>query len=104
MKSRSGCSHQEHQPESCAPNAATTQACWARRTCGLVRQDKQFDPANKSDNLRQLVKRIARTISDMPRVTKNLHALIFVSAILIALSAEVSFAQSTDQSLPTPVL
>ena len=40
----------------------------------------------------------------MPRVTKNLHALIFISAILIALCAEISYAQSTDQSLPTPVL
>src|SRR5207302_2090129 len=35
---------------------------------------------------------------------KNLHALIFISASLIALCAEISYAQSTDQSLPTPVL
>src|SRR6266849_1367960 len=105
MKSRSARSLQEQQPESCAPNAVTTQACWARRTCGLVRQHEQFDPASKSDNLRpQLVKRIALPISDMPRVTTNLHALIFISAILIAFCAEFSFAQSTDQSLPTPVL
>src|SRR5947209_7800043 len=105
MKSRSGCSRRQQRPGLFAPNAVTTQACWARRTCGLVRQHKQFDPATKSDNLRpQLVKRIALPVSDMPRVTKNLHALIFISAILIALWAEISYAQSTDQSLPTPVL
>jgi hypothetical protein len=56
--------------------------------------ESQFDPADKSDNLRRL----------MRRVRVKLSMAIFLAAIVIASVARTAPAQSTDQTLPTPVL